>query len=103
MAVTLSAAPLAAQTTLLVGRIVDSATAKPVTSGWVTILGTNLSAPLREDGSFAVSVPIREVTASVRAEGFKPRELQIKPTDEILEIRVARDYFQQEKEIVSGA
>lgn len=102
-AATLIAAPLAAQTSLLVGRIVDSATAKPVSSGWVTILGTSLSAPLREDGSFALSIPIREVTASIRADGFKPRELQIRPTDEIIEIKVARDYFQQEREIVSGA
>src|SRR5688572_26171243 len=67
----LAAAPLTAQTTLLVGRILDTATAKPVTPGWVTIMGTALSAPLREDGSFALSVPIREITASIRADGYK--------------------------------
>jgi TonB-dependent SusC/RagA subfamily outer membrane receptor len=96
------AVPLTAQTTLLVGRIIDSVTAKPVNPGWVTILGTSLSAPLRDDGSFALSVPIREITASIRADGYKPRELQIRPSDEMLQIRLERDYFQQEKEIISG-
>ena len=94
--------PLAAQTTLLVGRVVDSATTKPVTKGWITILGTSLSAPLREDGSFALSIPVREITASIRAEGYKPREVQVRPTDEVLEFKITRDYFQQEQAIVSG-
>src|SRR6185503_757791 len=100
--VILLSAPLSAQTTLLVGKVVDSATTRAVSNGWITVLGTALSAPLREDGSFALSVPVREITASVRAEGYKPREVQVRPSDELLEIRVARDYFQQEEAIVSG-
>ncbi len=101
-AVLVSSSSLAAQTTLLVGRVVDSATSKPVTSGWITVLGTALAAPLREDGSFALSVPIREITASIKVDGFKTREVQIRPSDDVLELRIARDYFQQDEAIVSG-
>jgi TonB-dependent SusC/RagA subfamily outer membrane receptor len=101
-ATTLAVTPLTGQTTLLVGRILDSATTKPITAGWVTIMGTALSAPLREDGSFALSVPVREVTVSIRADGYKPREVQVRPGDDLVEIRVARDYFQQEQAIISG-
>lgn len=96
--------PLAGQTALLIGRVIDSATTRPVTGGWVTIMGTALAAPIRQDGSFALSVPVREITASIQAEGYKDREVRIRPgtTDEILEFRIARDYFAQEQTVVSG-
>jgi TonB-dependent SusC/RagA subfamily outer membrane receptor len=94
--------PLAAQTTLLVGRVVDSATAKPVRAGWITVLGTSLAAPLREDGSFALSVPVRQITASIRADGYKVREFEITPSEDLLEIRLPRDYFEEEGKVASG-
>lgn len=96
------ASPLAAQSTLLAGRVIDSATTKPVRTGWITIMGTALAAPIREDGSFALSVPVREITASIQAEGYKDREIRIRPTDDAVEIRLARDYFSQQQSVVSG-
>ncbi|MBI4502614.1 MAG: TonB-dependent receptor plug domain-containing protein [Gemmatimonadetes bacterium] len=94
--------PLFGQTSLLVGRIVDSATGKPVVPGSISILGTAISAMLREDGSFALSIPVREITASIRAEGYKAKEVSLRPTDDVVVIRLARDYFEQETEVVSG-
>src|SRR5437867_3698500 len=58
--VTSFAAPLSSQTQLLMGRVTDSLTTRPIAAGQVVILGTGLSASIREDGSFALSVPVRE-------------------------------------------
>jgi TonB-dependent SusC/RagA subfamily outer membrane receptor len=96
------ATPLAAQSALLVGRVVDSATARPLRDGWITIMGTALAAPIRDDGSFALSVPVREITASIQAEGYKDREIRIRPSEDPVEIRMARDYFAQQQSVVSG-
>jgi len=101
-AFTLLSAALSAQTTLLVGKVTDSATTRPVTNGWITVMGTALSAPLREDGSFALSVPVRVITAQVRADGYRTREVELRPTDDLFEIKLSRDYFAQDKEIYSG-
>jgi TonB-dependent SusC/RagA subfamily outer membrane receptor len=94
--------PVAGQTILLVGRIVDSATSKPVTAGSISVLGTAISSPIREDGSFAFSIPVREITASIQADGFKPKEVRLTPKEDLVLIRLARDYFEQEKQVVSG-
>jgi TonB-dependent SusC/RagA subfamily outer membrane receptor len=94
--------PVAGQTALLVGRIVDSATGKPVTDGSITVLGTAIASPIREDGSFAFSIPIREITASIRSEGYKAKEVTLTPTEDLVLIRLSRDYFEQEKQVVSG-
>jgi TonB-dependent SusC/RagA subfamily outer membrane receptor len=100
--VTLAPVSLAAQTSLLVGRIVDSATGKPVSNGSISILGTAISSLLREDGTFALSIPLREITASVRADGFKATEVTLTPTDEVVTIKMAKDYFNQEQQVFSG-
>ena len=102
LALGLAPLPVTGQTALLVGRVVDSATGKPVTLGSILVLGTAISSPIREDGSFAFSIPIREITASVTSEGYKAKEVRLTPTDNVVTIRLAKDYFEQEKEVVSG-
>lgn len=97
-----SASPLPAQTQLLMGRVIDSVTTKPLTAGRVDVLGTDLSAAIREDGSFALSVPVREITLSVAADGYRAKEKRVRPSDEVVQILLERDYFQQEKAVISG-
>ena len=94
--------PLFGQTSLLIGRIVDSATGKPVARGSISIMGTAVSSQLREDGSFALSIPVREITASIRADGYKAKEVRVTPTEDVLVIRLAQDYFEQETQVISG-
>ena len=98
----LLAAPLQGQTQLLMGKVTDSVTTRVIASGEILVLGTALTAPIREDGSFALSVPVREITLSVRSDGYKPKEVTIRPGDDLVRINLERDYFQQNKEVVSG-
>ena len=97
-----TAIPLPAQTQLLMGRVLDSVTAKAVSSGEVVVLGTALAAMIREDGSFALSVPVREITLRVVANGYKAKEQRVRPADEVVRVVLERDYFQQEKAVTSG-
>ncbi|MBI4421895.1 MAG: TonB-dependent receptor plug domain-containing protein [Gemmatimonadetes bacterium] len=101
-ALVLTAGSLAAQTQLLMGRVIDSVTSKAVSGGSVVVLGTALAATIRDDGSFALSVPIREITLRVSADGYKANEHRIRPADEVVQILLERDYFQQERAVTSG-
>ena len=97
-------APATAQTRTLLGKVRDSLTAKALSAGNVQVLGTGLTAQLREDGSFAVSIPLREVTLSIAVNGYRVKELAVPVSDDdgVLEILMARDYFNQDHELVSG-
>jgi TonB-dependent SusC/RagA subfamily outer membrane receptor len=102
LAVTL-ALPAAAQTRVLAGQVVDSLTGRAITSGQVTVLGTGLVAPIHEDGSFSLSVPLRDITLSARGSaGYKVKEQQVRPTDDEVVIRVERDFFNQDAQVASG-
>ncbi len=94
----------AGQVRTLLGRAVDSVTARAVTGGTVTVMGTNQATGLREDGSFAVTIPLREVTLSVTANGYLPREVRVPYSDNeaMLMIPLARDLFGQGRETFSG-
>lgn len=97
-------APAAAQTRTLLGRVVDSVTAKGVTGGDVRVLGLGVVVPLREDGSFALSIPLREVTLSVAVAGYRVREVRVpvRDDDAVLQVTMSRDYFNQEGQVVTG-
>lgn len=94
----------AAQTRVLLGRVVDSVTTRGLAAGDVKVMGTTLVAPLREDGSFALSIPLREVTISVAVAGYRVKEVRVPITqdDAVLEVPVGRDYFNQDRQVVSG-
>lgn len=99
-----SATSVAAQTRVLLGRVIDSVTTRGITGGDVKVMGTALVAPLREDGSFALSIPLREVTISVAVTGYRVKEMRVPITqdDAVLSVPVGRDYFNQDRQVVSG-
>ena len=100
----LYATSVSAQTRVLLGRVVDSVTTRAIAGGDVKIMGTSLVAPVREDGSFALSIPLREVTLSIVATGYRTKELQLQPTnsESVLEVQLVRDFFNQGREVISG-
>jgi hypothetical protein len=51
--------PAFAQTRIVTGRVTDSLTSETVTSGQVTVVGTNLTATIKDDGTFTIAVPTR--------------------------------------------
>lgn len=92
----------AAQTRVLMGRVSDSLTTKPVTSGTVSVLGTAFQTRIKEDGSFIMSAPMREITLGIRSEGYRGREQQVGGSDETVSITMMKDYFEMEQIVVSG-
>ena len=94
--------PLVAQTRVLTGRVLDSITTHPVTFGQVLVLGTPISANIHEDGSFAVSVPMREVTLQFVSENFRKKEMTVPPNMDNPTITLSRDYFEQDALVISG-
>src|SRR5262245_60837106 len=99
-----SASAAAGQARTLLGKVMDSVTAAPLSAGDVKVLGTGLRAGLHDDGSFAVSIPLREVVLSIAVNGYRIKEILVPVTQEdgVLEVRLARDLFNQEHEIVTG-
>jgi TonB-dependent SusC/RagA subfamily outer membrane receptor len=96
------AASASAQSRLLTGRVVDSLTGRPL-AGQVAVLGTQLVAPLRDDGTFALSVPMREVTISATVgDGYKVKEQRVPVHQNEIEVLVGRDFFYQESQVASG-
>ncbi len=91
-----------AQTRIITGRVTDSLSGDAVTAGQVAITGTTITATVKDDGTFTVSAPSRDVTVSVRSIGFKRYEIGVPAAQNSVAITLARDYFQLEAIIVTG-
>src|SRR5439155_10955942 len=65
---------ISAQTRIITGRVTDSLTAEVVTAGQVSVGGTTLSTTIKDDGTFTLAVPVRDVTLSLRSIGFKRKD-----------------------------
>lgn len=92
----------AAQSRLLIGRVDDSLTTQPVTSGIVRVLGMTLSRPINPDGTFVLHVPHREVTLEIESPGYLSREVRVPVTAEAVEIRILKDFFRLDQIVVTG-
>lgn len=96
------AAPLGAQTRLIIGRIDDSLTTNPVETGIVRVLGTKLDAPINYDGTFVIYVPVREVTLRIESVGYHATEVRVPSTMQAIGVRLLRDYFRLDQIVVTG-
>lgn len=95
-------ASASAQTRLVTGRVTDSLTSEPVTSGQVSVLGTTVSSAVKDDGTFTIAVPARDVTLSIRSIGFKRKDVNVPASETAVNVDLARDYFQLEAIVVTG-
>src|SRR2546426_3188603 len=91
-----------AQTRIVTGRIIDSLTNEAVTSGQVSVVGTTVGATVRDDGTFTVAVPARDVVLTLRSIGFKRRDIPVPTSQSSVQARLERDYFQLEAIVVTG-
>ena len=66
-----------AQTRIITGRVADSVTAEPLTSGQVSVQGTTVGTSIKDDGTFTLAIPARDVTLSIRSIGFKRRDVPV--------------------------
>jgi len=102
---TLLVAPLSsafAQTRIVTGRVTDSLTGEIVTSGQVSVAGTTIGSTIKDDGTFTLAVPSRDVTLLVRSIGFKRRDVLAPVGQSSVTVALERDYFQLEAIVVTG-
>jgi hypothetical protein len=93
---------LVAQTRIITGRVSDSVTHDAVTSGQVSVQGTTVGSTIKDDGTFTLAVPSRDVTLSIRSIGFKRADVAVPAAQSSVDVALARDYFQLEAIVVTG-
>lgn len=98
----LGAGNASAQTRIITGRVTDSLTNEPLTTGQVTVQGTTIAATIKDDGTFTISAPQRDVLVMIRSIGFKRRDIAVPTSQNSVEAKLARDYFQLEAIVVTG-
>ncbi len=92
-----------AQTRIVTGRVTDSLTSDIVSSGQVSVEGTTIGSTIKDDGTFTLAVPTRDVVLVVRSIGFKRSTVPVPAAQNSVTIALARDYFQLEAIVVTGA
>jgi TonB-linked SusC/RagA family outer membrane protein len=97
-----TATPAAAQTRIITGKVSDSLSHDPVTSGQVSVQGTTIGTTIKDDGTFTLAVPPRDVTLSIRSIGFKRADVTVPVAQSSVDVSMARDYFQLEAIVVTG-
>ena len=90
------------QTRILTGRVTDSLTSEPVTSGQVSVQGSTVGTTVKDDGTFTLAVPARDVVLSVRSIGFKRKDVPVPAAQNSVQAALARDFFQLEAIVVTG-
>ncbi|MSR07064.1 MAG: SusC/RagA family TonB-linked outer membrane protein [Gemmatimonadetes bacterium] len=98
----LAAGTAAAQTRIVTGRVLDSLTSDPLTSGQVTVQGTSIAATVKDDGTFTLAVPNRDVLLLIRSIGFRRKDVAVPAGQSSVELSLARDFFQLEAIVVTG-
>ena len=91
-----------AQTRIITGKVVDSLTSEAVTSGQVSVTGSTAGTTIRDDGTFTLGIPAREVTLLIRSIGFKRKDVPVPASQNSVQVSLARDYFQLEAIVVTG-
>ena len=91
-----------AQTRIVTGRVVDSLTNEAITAGQVSVQGTTVGTTVKDDGTFTLAVPVRDVILSIRSIGFKRKEVPLPASQSSVQVVLARDYFQLEAIVVTG-
>src|SRR3989338_5975372 len=89
-----------AQTRIVTGRVTDSLTSEIITTGQVSVQGTTIGTTIKDDGTFTLAVPARDVTLVVRSIGFKRRDVSFPTSQTAATVALERDYFQLEAIVV---
>ena len=92
----------AAQTRVVTGKVTDSLTSEVITSGQVSVVGTTIGGTIKDDGTFTLAVPSRDVTISIRSIGFKRKDVTLPASQSAVQVALERDYFQLEAIVVTG-
>jgi TonB-linked SusC/RagA family outer membrane protein len=103
LAVLAMPATLLAQTRVLTGRVIDASSRAGVPGAVISISGTNLVTQANTDGQFRLSIPLSEVTISVRGLGFRRENVRVLSTQSTIEVPLVREAAQLSEVVVTGA
>jgi TonB-linked SusC/RagA family outer membrane protein len=98
----LAATQAGAQTRIITGKVVDSLTGEAVASGQVQVVGTTIATTIKDDGTFTLGVPARDVVVSVRSIGFRRKDVPVSASASSVQASLERDFFQLEAIVVTG-
>ena len=90
------------QTRIVTGKVTDSLTSEAITTGQVSVQGTTVGTTIKEDGTFTIAAPARDVTLMIRSIGYKRMDVRVPPSQNSVQAALARDYFQLETMVVTG-
>src|SRR5205085_4057979 len=89
-------------TQVITGRVRDSVNSDAVTSGQVSILGTTVVATIKNDGSFTIVAPDRDIVLSIRSIGYRRKDVPVAAGQTSVQVDLAKDYFQLEAIVITG-
>ena len=98
----LGAGSASAQTRVITGKVADSLTNEVIPAGQVSLQGSTIGTTIKDDGTFTIAVPQRDVLLMVRSIGFKRRDVAVPTSQSSVALTLARDYFQLEAIVVTG-
>src|SRR5712692_9227618 len=98
----LGTGPVFAQTRIITGKVTDSLTGNAVGAGQVSVVGTTTGGTIKDDGTFTLAAPARDVLLVVRSIGFKRKDVALPVSQNSAQVALARDYFQLEAIVVTG-
>src|SRR5690348_14320726 len=80
-----------AQTRIVTGTATDSLTSERLTSGQVSLQGSSVGTTIKEDGTFTLAVPVRDVVLQIRSIGFKRRDVTVPASQNAVQVALQRD------------
>ncbi|WP_373059605.1 SusC/RagA family TonB-linked outer membrane protein [Gemmatimonas sp.] len=102
-ALALLAAPLAAQTRTISGKVLEAGSRAPIAAAQLQVTGTALGALTRDDGSFTlVNVPARDVILMVRRLGYPMTRITVEASRNSIEIVLKKDVLNLDQVVVTG-
>src|SRR5437899_3213638 len=81
------------QTRIITGRVTDSLTNDPITTGQVSVQGTTTGTTIKDDGTFTIAAPARDVTLMFRSIGFKRKDVAVPAAQNAVQASLGRDFF----------
>ena len=98
----LAAAPLAAQTREITGKVTQAGTATPITEATIGILGAQLGVRTNERGEYRIRVPAGDIQLLVRAIGFQRQTTLVRSSQSTADFSLEKDVLQLEGVTVTG-
>jgi TonB-dependent starch-binding outer membrane protein SusC len=102
LALVLAAAPLAAQTREISGKVTQSGAGTPITEATIGIVGAQLGVRTNERGEYRIKVPSGDIQILVRAIGFKRQTVRVPSGQATTDFALEKDVLQLEGVTVTG-